>query len=213
MLEYEYLPEVITNLLRNILLERAREYCSDSGNVEYRCWNLEKDPQFSQHLKPYLEDCLVKASKFYRSHTLRYTLMGNVVPSGIEVGSGGGWHNDSRITKQIKYFIYLSDVKSPEDGAFEFIPSLPSVLFTAIFALFNRGSPRYSDRFTPLLQQYSRHILAPAGTLFSMDTRVIHRGNPVDENRLPRVALTLYVYGRTVPGNIDLTSISFAKEF
>lgn len=108
----------------------------------------------------FMGECVLKASRYYKTG-------GN----GISM-----WHHDEKNSGYkslgIIIIVYLSDVNTPEDGAFEYI----------------RGSHKFS---TDLKDEYffsnnikKKHsneietVLGGAGTIIIADTRVIHRAKP-----------------------------------
>ena len=51
----------------------------------------------------------------------------NEVSPGL-LGSGGGWHRDTRFKDQYKILIYLTDCKTRAEGCFKYIPVKPFFL-------------------------------------------------------------------------------------
>ena len=114
-------------------------------------------------------------------------------------GSGGGYHCDSFKSKQVKVFVYLTDVDCVEDGAFE----LTSKSWTRLFKFINvatlnflNNAGSHINRFDYLprlsfVDAIFRPMLGPAGTLFVADTTLIHRGRP--NLKKPRLMLTFYI--------------------
>jgi hypothetical protein len=196
----------LCDLKRVLRTEIERKY-SDNYSIERRFWGLENISEAKIPLTDITSQLLGMASEYYRAKSLCYTWMGNIVPAGLTVGSGGGWHCDSRLSPQIKFFIYLTDVTSPEDGAFECFTKKETALIQLNSGLRGNLSPRYEDLDVDFIRSKCRTILGSAGTVFKADTRVVHRGRPVGEGRQPRFALTLYVYGKNRPKDMDLTSI------
>lgn len=114
-------------------------------------------------------------------------------------GSGGGYHCDSFKSKQIKVFVYLTDVDCVEDGAFEVTRKIWTRLFkfiniVTLNLLNNSGSHINRFDYLPRLwfvDAIFSPMLGPAGTLFVADTTLIHRGRP--NLTKPRLMLTFYI--------------------
>ena len=107
------------------------------------------------------------------------------------VGSGGGWHRDTRVKAQYKVIIYLTDCPDSDHGCFQYVPRSHD--------LFNRyrlltisdllSKPRYST-LSPVFESASLSLTGASGDSVLVNTTGIHRGNPVKVGE--RHALTLY---------------------
>ena len=125
------------------------------------------------------------------------TVMGNLVPpESNSEGSGGGWHRDSN-APQYKIMIFLSDVRSVDDGAFSYLPG--SHRYLRIARSFNSDG-RWRDKGTRWDEQHIarqavrlRPALGISGEIIMFDGSMIHRGAPnIRESN--RWALTLYLF-------------------
>lgn len=107
------------------------------------------------------------------------------------VGSGGGWHRDTRVKSQYKVIIYLTDCPDSDHGCFQYLPRSHSLFnryrLLTISDLFSK--PRYSI-LSPILQSASLSLTGSSGDSILVNTTGIHRGNPVKVGE--RHALTLY---------------------
>ena len=123
--------------------------------------------------------------------------LANIVPiSESEIGSGGSWHRDANYP-QFKALMYLNDVNSPDDGAFQYIPGshrFSHVLKGLVALKHNVLTTRWTvDQVSNFYKQSPVSILGNAGTLVIFDTSLLHRGAP--NNRpmgQPRYAITNY---------------------
>ncbi len=122
-------------------------------------------------------------------------------------GSGGGWHRDWAVNKQIKAMLYLSDVDE-KHGPFQFIDGsqrhVDIIRETARYN-FQFNKTRFSDEeIAPVIasQPQALHTLtAPAGTLILVNTRGLHRGAPIQSGT--RYALTNYYWSNmSIPEHV-----------
>ena len=112
------------------------------------------------------------------------------------LGSGGGWHRDTFIKKQLKFIVYLTNVEE-ENGPFEYIPKTHKILHK-ILDYFTRILKKQKTRYHSVSKNSSK-ILGQKGDLIIVDTSGIHRGAPIKEGY--RIALTFYMNeGRFSPG-------------
>ena len=159
---------------------------------EYRIFGLE---QLLAHreLSNFVEKSISIAEE-YHDAKVDGTVMANVVYPG-DVGSGGGWHQDSQFKKQVKSFMYLSDVHSVEDGAFQHLTFGQSLLLKGLQVATFQFSNRLPHYLNSLAEVSPTTEIGNAGHFFSADTRRFHRGAPV-QNEAGRWALTYYSYQR-----------------
>lgn len=167
----------------------------------------------------YFENIRSLAADFYRRdkseiHIIYMINKVSAVKIGTERGngSGGDFHVDSILSPQFKYFVYLSDVPSPSHGAFE----ISNVWFT-LFCLavnfvtlggMNKNWGSFSrfdwlSRFQ-FFEFFFMPFLGQAGTAFSGNTRIIHRGRPNFKN--DRFMVTAYTYEKRSSGFIKMLS-------
>lgn len=145
--------------------------------------------------------------------------MGNENPIGMvlaarltakdqNLGSGGGWHRDSPYRNQFKAFCYLSKVK-PENGPFQFVPSSHRkllILKALIYGLFKPNVYRFNDEQIKNFQDVfnAKRVCVTSdnpGTLFFADTKILHRGSPIQDGA--RYALFVYLWDREIPVAFD----------
>jgi hypothetical protein len=114
-----------------------------------------------------------------------------------ENGSGDGWHRDS-FQNNYKVLIYLSDVTNIENGPFQYIPDNSirwSKFKSMVVRFFRINWTRYSnvDKW-----KYSS-VLGPEGTIFFVNTSLMHRGAPSEY----RNALTYYLFYENIPSKYN----------
>lgn len=110
-------------------------------------------------------------------------------------GSGEGWHRDSFVV-QFKAILYLSDVHAGE-GPFQLVADsqrLPRLMLDMLQARLGLAQNRVQNAQVEALLKHRperlKTMLAPAGTLFLVNTSAIHRGEPLTQGS--RYALTNY---------------------
>jgi len=100
------------------------------------------------------------------------------------------WHRDVDRLRDIKIFIYLSDVVNDEDGAFEIIKNTHKIN-TNIVNYHNKNNFRILNKDLPeKFQNKKKKFFGTLGTNFVVDTRCLHRGSIVKRNY--RLVLELY---------------------
>lgn len=172
----------------------------DSEGSDYRIWEAEKlgGSFLSFHQDPFIEKVrkyytgINKAEKLLLASRLSYKLNNK--------GSGGGWHRDSPHSLQFKAILYVSNV-SQLNGPFQYLKGThreSSSLKLRLNKLSNPNQYRFtSDEINRII---SSNIYAPkqetftaqAGTLLLVDTKGIHRGQPIESQN--RYALTQYCF-------------------
>ena len=181
------------------------EKVKDLQGTDKRCWNLENDPEIGFDICQIFEKSLNEARKYYKTDTLHYSVMGNRVVKD-KFGSGGGWHQDTRLKPQKKWFLYLNDVDVADHGPTQFLNAWQSVIVKMLEMVLFNFSNRVKSQFSIYLcNRWGRFALHKKGEIFSADTRLVHRGTPIQDKSFIRYALTLYVYGRHRPDNMQLT--------
>lgn len=92
------------------------------------------------------------------------------------------WHRDVDKIRDLKIFIYLSDVETLENGPFEIL--LDSHMFTFDKINYeNKNNFRISDDKLKEKKIYTKHsFLGNKGTNFIVDTRCLHRGKIVKKD-------------------------------
>ena len=190
--------------IKKVIVDETKNF----SNNDKRIWNIETNEKLNKLIQKTFEPFLIEASSFYNSKKLYYNVMGNEV-SGGEFGSGGGWHQDTRFKKQKKWFIYLSDVKNISRGPTQFL-NMKQTFIIKIFEIlcFNFGNRVKNPLSIKLCNNWGNPSLLPKGVVFSADTRLIHRGSPITERNYKRYALTLYVYGKFRPKNMNYSEFS-----
>ena len=165
-------------------------------NSDIRIFNAE---QFSPQILEFHDDRFTNriGSRYLGFPIVPISTLANIVPiSESEIGSGGSWHRDANYP-QFKALMYLNDVNSPDDGAFQYIPGshrFSHVLKGLVALKHNVLTTRWTvDQVSNFYKQSPVSILGNAGTLVIFDTSLLHRGAP--NNRpmgQPRYAITNY---------------------
>ena len=173
--------------------------CIESNNIsqvvdgDFRIYGIENfldNQKLKQKLNltiPYVED--YASSKLFE----HFYLGAKLTPSSSK-GSGGGWHKDSILKKQVKCIIYLNDVDS-SNGPFQYVEG-SNQFFKNIFHILRYG---FTTRF-PKGNFKFKEVCGSAGTLIISDTNGIHRGSPIVEKE--RYAITLYSYFEPAPKSV-----------
>jgi len=128
--------------------------------------------------------------KFFKKKPVYQTLMVNKAFAPTEklaLGSGGGWHRDSYLKKQMKTIYYLTKVNI-ENGPFTYLePKLN------IFSRYYPMKTRFSENIDKKLNFCSNKISITSkkpGLGFSIISNYIHRGIPLKNG--VRYAITVY---------------------
>jgi hypothetical protein len=177
------------------------------GTNEQRIWGMENDEKVGQIVKNIFTESFEAAKKYYKTDKLKYTIMGNIVKKG-STGSGGGWHQDSQLSRQYKAFCYLTYVNDEDDGALQYFKYFETIVLSAISKLFFNYSNRISSNLIKLIGFNPITVTGEVGSIFSLDTRLIHRGAPVKNEQRERIAVTLYIYSeKKYPKEIYLSEL------
>ena len=114
-----------------------------------------------------------------------------------KVGSGGGWHRDSK-NRQFKTILYLNDV-TKENGAYQIIkkshkllPLLDDIKTGGLDYKIVRYSDQQINKILNKNPERLHTITGKAGTVIIKDCSAIHRGSPLKSGI--RYALTNYYY-------------------
>lgn len=130
-----------------------------------------------------------------------FYLLGKIVASDENLGSGSGWHRDSPISNQFKTILYLSDVNK-NNGPFQYIRAShtkKAILKANGFLQKPLNSSRFDDNEINSLVENQiveepTTFEAPQGTLVFVNTRGLHRGAPLKDDC--RYALTRYHFAK-----------------
>ena len=115
---------------------------------------------------------------------------------GSALGSGGGWHRDTRYQNQFKVIFYLSDV-SAKNGVFRYAVSSNRILNSLRDQIKNR-STRYNSSYA---KKYNvEQLVGSTGDAIVVNTRGLHSGSPLLEGE--RYAITLYFWPDSRPATI-----------
>lgn len=130
--------------------------------------------------------------------------MANVLKPNLgNLGSGGGWHRDTRYSNQFKAFIFLTDV-TEENGPLTYIRgshTYDSIRLLNEYPGLENNRFRFSDKDVQMAAKELKldivNLCVPAGTICVANTRGIHRGAPITSGT--RIALTNYYFSGAVP--------------
>lgn len=198
------------NQLQALLFD-GRRVCQDSQNIslesngsDSRVYGVDRlADSFKLQGLTELPDKIAKT--FYRADSLAwFQMLGHIVSTPNNLGSGSGWHRDSPFKHQFKFIIYLSDVQI-ENGPFEYIKgshlkkSIESVAsYLNVRSNKFRFDPQEIDRLENAEVVPPRTaIVAPAGSMLMADVRGLHRGSPLLQGE--RWALTRYYFENEIP--------------
>ncbi len=160
-------------------------------------------------IREYLEHPFIqKMGKRYARSELKghLSLAAKMTYREGNLGSGGGWHRDSPISRQFKSLLYLSDVDE-KNGPFEYLVGTHQK--KSVLNLVSKRLQRYRQyRFTDeevaaILKQtkiQKQQIVGRGGDLVLVDTKGIHRGAPMTGGE--RYAITNYFWRDRIPEHI-----------
>lgn len=157
-------------------------------------------------------------NKIVKAHEKTNNISGLTMAAKIECkpsnkGSGGGWHRDWAMNKQIKAILYLSDVNSTS-GPFQYLEGSQkhyNVIRDCYLEKLDFNQNRFADSEIEHLiaKKYPSELhtfTGKAGTLILVNTRGIHRGMPLEQG--VRYALTNYYWSNMpIPEHITKTII------
>jgi len=166
-----------------------KQIFSTKKNDDIRMFGFEK--VLDKNITNLFFDIDTKSSiKFFKKKPLYQTLMVNktFVPSDkLALGSGGGWHRDSYLKKQLKTIFYLTKVNI-ENGPFTYLePKLK--IFSRFYPMKTRLSANADKKLNFCSNKISITSEKP-GLGFSIISNYIHRGIPLINGE--RYAVTVY---------------------
>tara|TARA_B100000963_G_scaffold169373_1_gene147300 strand:+ start:39836 stop:40570 length:735 start_codon:yes stop_codon:yes gene_type:complete len=197
----------------------VRNFCknpSDVVNVLKKYWNhknawqddVKSDTRLFgiDHKVKYFENFFLKNKmliniykKYINSSKISSLIMANrVLPKKNNIGSGGKWHRDDKDGRQLKFILYLTDVK-PNNGGFNYLKYTHKPI-NRIFNSIQMGCGINTWNFTQdhvnkLSSKYEFvDVTGKAGDLIIVDTSGIHKGSPIYSGS--RIALTQYLWDK-----------------
>ena len=135
--------------------------------------------------------------KYINPNKISSFIMANkVVPKKNNIGSGGNWHRDDKNGRQLKFILYLTDVKK-NNGGFNYIKYTHKPINRILYSLklgwsFNKF--RFvKEEIDCLPNKYQIvDVTGKAGDLIIVDTSGIHKGSPIRSGE--RIAMTQYLW-------------------
>lgn len=116
------------------------------------------------------------------------------------------WHIDSEDREIVRILFYLTDVLSPDDGPFEYVPMSLSPSYRDFQGLDTSNIPdELMSKFAP--QNTWEHVLGPSGTvIFARAGKMFHRGSMP---KTPRQVISFYYTSRKPTNEALTTEFSF----
>ena len=129
-----------------------------------------------------VEPNLIDVTSWY---TLPYKNQIDLTKYGAQI-----WHRDVDKLRDIKIFIYLSDVNDSDDGPFEILVNSHKSTVRYIKYVNNNNFRIFDENIKKDLFYKKHAFIGKKGNNFIVDTRCLHRGGIVKEK--PRHVLELY---------------------
>jgi hypothetical protein len=179
-------------------------YWVDPEGSDHRLWYAER---LAGEMISFLDDPFIEIIRKYYSGVRtpeKLLLAARLSQTPENKGSGGGWHRDSPHSLQFKAILYLSDV-TEENGPFQYLEGThhaSSSIQLLRKKLCHPNQYRFSEHeITRIIAEgvLSHTFIATAGTLILVDTKGIHRGQPIQVGC--RYALTQYCFNGKKPKN------------
>ncbi len=181
---------------------------SDALGSDHRIFGADRvSPLISKFYKNDFIEKIVTAHEKTKD-VVGFTLAARLEYRPNNVGSGGGWHRDWAVNKQIKAMLYLTDVNE-KNGPFQFFEGSHrplAVIDDSFVYKFAFNQSRFTDEEIARMQQKKdprkfHTLTGKAGTLVLVNTRGIHRGKPIEAGT--RYALTNYYWSNMpIPDHI-----------
>ncbi len=103
------------------------------------------------------------------------------------------WHRDVDKLKDVKVFIYLSDVNTDDDGPFQLVINSNKTIWFNPYNYSNRIKFRVKNYLIQKNHNKDIHTFyGSKGTVFAADTRAFHRGKAIREKNNFRFIFQLY---------------------
>lgn len=185
--------------------------------IENKGTNVWQDDDKADNRIYFINDLDEEFNEFYQTPYFKDILksyLGTAKPKGMLLaaridhigknkGSGGGWHRDSPFTNQFKAICYLSDVDS-ESGPFQVVKGSHNTICTLkaiVTRIFKPSQYRYTeaevDKYNQAINKEVYSVIAPQGSLVLADTKIIHRGKPIEKGS--RYVLFCYFWHSDIP--------------
>lgn len=208
-----FLDEEKCNELKKDFLKatKQKKVWVDEVGSDKRIYGI--DRMYNSYKNLFNNERLEQTYKKYISNKMNGFVMCNKVKFvDGNLGSGGGWHRDSINRRQLKFIVYLNDVKQ-DNGCFQYIKKSHTVWNKYKLNKILRkplGAYRYTDSDVASLIKVGFRVTSlegEAGDLLIVDTSGLHRGHPVLEGE--RFAATQYMFDGRIPPSVN--SLLFEK--
>jgi hypothetical protein len=180
----------------------------DEKDSDHRIHGADRlSPIIEKFFKNPTVDRLVRAHE-KTDNIVGFTLAARLEYKPNNLGSGGGWHRDWAVNKQIKAILYLSDVDE-QKGPFQFLEGSQrhsNIVKDSFLNNFEFNQNRFTDAEVETMIKRDpaklRTFTGKAGTLLLVNTRGIHRGMPILNGT--RYALTNYYWSNMpIPSHLE----------
>ncbi len=176
--------ELLVKEVDDLILKYKDTLWEDELGSDKRLWGSEK---LSNLFAKFHEDTFLKeiGEAYYESEVYNATTLTNRISyCNNNLGSGGGWHRDNGFHKQFKSIIYLSDVEI-DNGPFTYLKGthkhyndFKGKLSGSVDKYESRLGEDFINKVVELGYDKQTYT-ANRGTLILVDTKGIHRGNPL----------------------------------
>lgn len=201
---YYVMPSLLDEEHCDFLVEKTKRFITEqddkvsheSNGCDRRIYGADRyDNDFNISVINAVSDKIYKYFEFSKKID-HFVLLGHIIGGDTNLGSGSGWHRDSRFKHQFKTIVYLNDV-TLKNGPFQYLTkSHKRQTMLEVSKALNKPLKNYrfkNDEIDTITQQNlleTKTFTAQKGTVIFVNTRGIHRGSPLIEGE--RFALTRY---------------------
>lgn len=195
------------NEIDKLIKKYQSQIVTDKEGSDHRIWGADRVSTLIQ--KFFANDFIGKIIKAHEQtdNITGFTLAARLEYKPDNLGSGGGWHRDWAVNKQIKAILYLSDVYT-DSGPFQYVEGSHNhldIIRDCFINNFKFNQNRFSDTEVEKIIKRNpsklKTLSGKAGTLILVNTRGIHRGMPIKQG--VRYALTNYYWSNmSIPSHL-----------
>lgn len=188
-------PEDAVNELENHW--NNKKAWQDEVKSDTRLFGIDKKIKFFKSFFLKNQYLLNFFKKYISPNKISSFIMANkVIPKKNNIGSGGNWHRDDKNGRQLKFILYLTDVKK-NNGGFNYIKYTHKPINRILYSYklgWNLNKYRFvQEEVDRLPNKYQIvDVIGKAGDLIIVDTSGIHKGSPIKSGK--RIALTQYLW-------------------